>query len=634
MVAAAEPVAYQAEPPGSPVPANEAGAAENPPDAPPLEQLTDAAVQPISANQPLPAKIQLSAPAAELVKLAQSGVDQGVMLAFVTNSQSIFNLSAEEIIYLNDVGVPSPVVTAMIQRDQSLKAAGVAALAAQSPPAQSIPAPAAVAPQPATAPLTPPNYAAEPPPVAPVEEANDSMFYDSLAPYGTWVDVAGYGACWRPSVVVVNPTWQPYFDGGHWVYTDCGWYWMSDYSWGWAPFHYGRWFHHNNWGWCWAPDTVWGPSWVAWRSSADYCGWAPLPPGAYFSFSIGLTFHGHPVHHWDDCGLHAGHYRFVAWHDFDHHRLNERAVPPARVNQIYRNTVVVNNITINNNHTVVNNGVSRDRVAAATHRDIKPVALRTTTTVAAGRGPVGGGHAERLNGNTLTVYRPSLAKPAPSETVTRGNMRPMGVNASGANYSKPAQPATVNTGKLPPGKPANVPVKPTAGNMQNYRPGEAHPNPSSSAWQNADPNSRFQRIQPPASVSGQPRQYTATPTAQQPQFTKPATAPLVPQNKPNYSPQNTPQQHWADVPRYAPSPNYNQQSQQRFTPGPTYSPPQRNYATPPSYSQPQSSGARPGSSYEAPRSAAPAPAAPRAPSSDSHSSGNGGGGSSGNDKRH
>ncbi len=43
------------------------------------------------------------------------------MLAFVTNSTSTFNLGAEEIIYLNDIGVPSAVVTAMIQRDQVLK---------------------------------------------------------------------------------------------------------------------------------------------------------------------------------------------------------------------------------------------------------------------------------------------------------------------------------------------------------------------------------------------------------------------------------------------------------------------------------------------------------------------------------
>ena len=68
----------------------------------------------------------------------------------------------------------------------------------------------------------------------------------------------------------------------------CGWYWMSDYSWGWAPFHYGRWFHHARFGWCWMPDTVWGPSWVTWRYSDDYCGWAPLPPGAIYRAGVGF----------------------------------------------------------------------------------------------------------------------------------------------------------------------------------------------------------------------------------------------------------------------------------------------------------------------------------------------------------
>ena len=105
-----------------------------------------------------------------------------------------------------------------------------------------------------------------------------NYFYDTLAPYGTWVQVDGYGRCWQPLVVVSEPGWQPYCDRGHWVYTDAGWYWMSDYSWGWAPFHYGRWFHHERFGWVWTPDTVWGPSWVTWRYSDDYCGWAPLPP--------------------------------------------------------------------------------------------------------------------------------------------------------------------------------------------------------------------------------------------------------------------------------------------------------------------------------------------------------------------
>ena len=92
------------------------------------------------------------------------------MLAFVTNSTSTFNLGAEEIIYLNDIGVPSAVVTAMIQRDQALKASfgeygrGSGGTCARSRRARACgsratpaPAPADMAPQPDNAAeITPP----------------------------------------------------------------------------------------------------------------------------------------------------------------------------------------------------------------------------------------------------------------------------------------------------------------------------------------------------------------------------------------------------------------------------------------------------------------------------------------------
>ena len=34
----------------------------------------------------------------------------------------------------------------------------------------------------------------------------------------------------------------------------------------------------------------WGPAWVAWRSSDDYIGWAPLPPEARWRASGGLVY--------------------------------------------------------------------------------------------------------------------------------------------------------------------------------------------------------------------------------------------------------------------------------------------------------------------------------------------------------
>src|SRR5579864_2589056 len=54
----------------------------------------------------------------EVVKLAQAGVGEPILMAYVTNSPSAFNLSSDDIVYLNDLGVPETVVNAMLQRDQ------------------------------------------------------------------------------------------------------------------------------------------------------------------------------------------------------------------------------------------------------------------------------------------------------------------------------------------------------------------------------------------------------------------------------------------------------------------------------------------------------------------------------------
>ncbi len=100
-------------------------------------------------------------------------------------------------------------------------------------------------------------------------------FYEPLAPYGYWVEIASYGRCWRPAYV--DQGWRPYCYG-HWVWSDDGWYWMSDEPWAWATYHYGRWVWDAYYGWVWVPDVVWAPSWVCWREGGGYVGWAPLPP--------------------------------------------------------------------------------------------------------------------------------------------------------------------------------------------------------------------------------------------------------------------------------------------------------------------------------------------------------------------
>jgi hypothetical protein len=387
--------------------------------------ISTARFQPVAAEKPLPVNIQPGRPLAQIVKLANSGIEENVLMAYVTNSTSTFNLNAEEIIYLKDIGVPDMVVTAMIARDQVLRESSVAANAPAPEPAPPQ-SPGDVAPQPEPG----AQYSPEPAPAA-AEVASDAGFYNALSPYGNWVDVEGYGRCWQPTVGVINTGWQPYYDSGRWVYSDCGWYWVSDYSWGWAPFHYGRWFRHNHLGWCWMPDTVWGASWVSWRYTDDYCGWAPLPPGAYFTVGIGLTFHGRRVGHFDDCGLRPSHYRFVAWNHFHDRDYHHDRLPPRVRDRVFEHSVVATGFT-GDTHKINNDGLPPQKVAAATGTQVRRVAVREVPgTVSLG------GRGERFDpGNrAVTVYRPGLG-----QTTTKPAGKPVNATSSPRTDVRPTPP--------------------------------------------------------------------------------------------------------------------------------------------------------------------------------------------------
>jgi len=331
----------------------------------------------------VPSNIDPQSPLAEVIKLAQAGVGETVIQSYIANSQTPFNLDSDEIIYLRDLGLSDASINAMLQRDQALGAT------ASAPAPQPQPQP-----QPVSAPLNPPAQALP---------ADETYFYDSLQPYGSWVDVEGVGPCWQPTVVYVNPTWQPYCDGGHWVYTDCGWYWTSDYSWGWAPFHYGRWFRDNRRGWCWAPDRQWGPAWVTWRYSDNYCGWAPLPPGAGFRAGVGFTFHGRGVDANFGFGLGSDFFTFVAVGNFTDRHPWEHRVERGDRDRVYKSTTVINNIVVGNNNTIINNGIGRERIENATHTPLKPVHVAANDD----RNPAGGRH-EHFEGGNLVVDRPPL----------------------------------------------------------------------------------------------------------------------------------------------------------------------------------------------------------------------------------
>jgi hypothetical protein len=119
-----------------------------------------------------------------------------------------------------------------------------------------------------------------------------SEFRTTLDPHGDWVDDPSYGTVWVPHTAVVGADFVPYSTAGHWVY-DTDYVWVSDYSWGWAPFHYGRWVRTSHRGWAWIPGRVYRGAWVEWRTGPvgyGYVGWAPLAPSWYWYGGAAVAF--------------------------------------------------------------------------------------------------------------------------------------------------------------------------------------------------------------------------------------------------------------------------------------------------------------------------------------------------------
>jgi hypothetical protein len=405
----------------------------------------------------MPANILPTSPLAQVVRLTQAGVDQGIIMVYVTNSSRTFNLDSDKIIYLSDLGLPTELVTAMMQHDQFLQQQFAAVQAEQQAQQaqqaqQTQPAQTAPAPDPAVA-----NTAEQVTTPAPVAV---NYFNDTLSPYGSWVVVNGYGRCWRPTACVYDSSWQPYCDRGHWVYTDCGWYWSSDYAWG-ATFHYGRWFRDTSIGWCWYPDNVWAPSWVTWRYSNNYCGWAPLPPRTFCQAGVGIVYQGGGVNVGFSFGLGASCFTFVPTQYFcNSHPRNYRAAP-GQATQIYNNTTVINNIRIHgsgNNQIIINNGIPVQNVASSTQTPIRPVPVhqidRAFAHSSSGQptdrsAQVFTGDRPRFTGNANSSAPssvPAHAEPAASMTVQNP---PQSTSPAGSGNSHPTRIEPPSPNRIP-----------------------------------------------------------------------------------------------------------------------------------------------------------------------------------------
>jgi hypothetical protein len=577
-------------------PANDPAAdAPAPPPAVVRTAFSEPALSPATASSvalALPA--DLSPGLAEIIKLAQAHIPEDTILAYIQNSGQTYNPSAEEILYLSDLGLSDKVVGALLNKPD-------AAVAAAAAP----PAPPAAAPAAETPPAPPagnagtmagPNNMIDIPPAAPAEppplqNPQDSYFYDSLSPYGNWVQTAdGWG--WQPMVAAVDAGWMPYRDRGCWVLTDDGWYWASDYSWGWGPFHYGTWSLDGGFGWVWFPGDVWASAWVAWRNTTDgFAGWAPLPPRVHYRPGAGL-YTASGLGGWNvSYGLSAASFTFVSQEHFLARNLGRFAAPAPRTAALFRSSTPVNNYSFAGGR-ILNSGVSAAQIAAATKATVPKFTMKEVSSPDAAAGKVAG--------RSLAVFRPNPA--------ALGVRSPAEATAQPILINKTPRPATTEAAM-----PRAVPTRPAAV-ASDY---SAQTPRSSSAASRGRPGFISSNFQPPTSRTTQSSASPAAPGAAWP------PAPGVGDTRRVLSPSGP-----------APAVGY-----PSYNPRGVYPPPPPAPGTAPSYNSPQRNApaysAAPASApaYNAPPSApqhnAPSYTAPASAPAESHGGGGGQGGQGG-----
>jgi hypothetical protein len=332
---------------------------------------------------------------------------------------------------------------------------------------------------------------------------NFQVFYDNLSPYGSWMRNPSYGYVWVPQVT----GFTPYHTNGYWVYTDFGWTWVSNYSWGWAPFHYGRWYYDPYYSWVWVPDEQWGPAWVSWRSSPDYYGWAPMAPGISLTTAYSSNYRV-PNTHWT----------FVRNSDFGRTNITNYYVNNSSNTTIVSNTRVINNIRKDNTRNVSYAlGPDKNDVQKRTGRSYTAVALKDRNEP-----------GQKSTNNELQLFRPKVQK-----------------TNSSANQPRPAKVAEMkDTKDTKRQQPVNVPkTDPTRGTINADKPKNQPQRPIKSIEPKSDaPQNQPQRPVRDAAprVNNQPSQPQrpviknvpdVKPKEQQERINERQNAPVVPQQQ-------------------------------------------------------------------------------------------------------
>lgn len=212
--------------------------------------------------------------------------------------------------------------------------------------------------------------------------------YDYLAPHGYWVTLSPYGYVWIPRYVPYR--WRPYTHG-RWLWTDLGWYWVSNFDWGWLTFHYGRWGYDNRLGWFWVPGTLWAPAWVVWAWGDIYIGWAAIPPEIEWIQGVGFFVWPlePPAYAWV----------FIEGRHFPSGYLNRYILPFER-NRTVLNFMVSRKSLAPRGSFIINEGIEPASLAKWTKTEIKKYEIVET----------GRQTREIIGAKEITVFRPTIVK--------------------------------------------------------------------------------------------------------------------------------------------------------------------------------------------------------------------------------
>ncbi len=358
-------------------------------------------------------------------------------------------------------------------------------------------------------------------------QVTDPEIDATLDGYGQWQDTDAYGRVWRPDTTVVGVDFTPYETCGSWIWSDEGWDFNCDWSWGWLPFHYGRWGWFDGY-WGWQPGYTWSPGAVEWRGGGGYVGWRPLTP----EIRDHRGDHNTPNFHDHRTGAHDSQWRFARTTDFGHGHIR---------GHLFRNpaegllaTSPVARPSLRGNYAPVSSAsLMRARLSSSFHRG---VAIGGSTGGRGGtgvRGPNGSGFRQ-----PETVHgQPSVRTPP-----FRGDT---------PTWRRPAQPG-YRAGRVT-GYPGGYRAP-----AQSYQP-TSRPPPSGGWGQRGSYNAPSRSFTPPPSHSYSPS-YS------------PPSRPYSPPSRP-YSPPS----HSYSPPSHSYSPSYSPPSRSYSPPSHSYSPPSRSF---------------------------------------------------------